>query len=401
MKFAHLADCHIGSWSDSRMRELSDNAAEKAFEVCMQENVDFVLVSGDLFNSALPNIDSLKLAVELLKQLYDKQIKVYVIPGSHDYSPSGKTMLDVLEKAGLVVNVYKAYLDKGYLVDEKTGAIITGILGKRGGLEKEDYENLNIARLENLSGFKIFMFHSAVEGFVPNELEAIKAIDLALFPKGFDYYAGGHLHIVEQKKVEGYGVFAYPGPVLPDNFKELEDLKNGGLYIIDAKDSLKVMYKPIVVCNVHGIDIDCEGLTPEKVNSMLRQEAGSKELINTVVTIRLRGELLTGKRSDIEIKEISKLLTLKGALCVLKNTNKLSSKEFQGVDVRKGSVEETERALIEEHVDQITLNGYERNKQIKLVEMLMQVLGTEKGDGEKVSDFEKRVKEEVKEVLGV
>ena len=34
-------------------------------------------------------------------------IEVYVIPGSHDFSPSGKTMLDVLENSGLVINVNK------------------------------------------------------------------------------------------------------------------------------------------------------------------------------------------------------------------------------------------------------------------------------------------------------
>jgi len=67
----------------------------------LKKKVDFILIAGDLFNTSLPGIDKLKLAVQKLKQLKDNNIPVYIIAGSHDFSPSGKTMLDVLENAGL------------------------------------------------------------------------------------------------------------------------------------------------------------------------------------------------------------------------------------------------------------------------------------------------------------
>ena len=146
MKFAHMADCHIGSWRDPKLKDMSTLAFGKAIKKCIEENVDFILISGDLFNTSLPRLDNLKTVVSIFKKLKDKDIPVYIIPGSHDYSPSGKTMLDVLEEAGLFINVVKGEdvdgkIKLNFTIDEKTGAKITGMLGKRYSLEKEYYKN--------------------------------------------------------------------------------------------------------------------------------------------------------------------------------------------------------------------------------------------------------------------
>ena len=101
MKFVHLSDCHIGGWRDDKLSILGIKAFEKAIDESIAKQADFVLISGDLFNSALPPIDKLKGAVIVLKKLKNNEIPCYIIPGSHDFSPSGKTMLDVLEHAGL------------------------------------------------------------------------------------------------------------------------------------------------------------------------------------------------------------------------------------------------------------------------------------------------------------
>ena len=127
MKFAHLADCHIGSWRDPKLRELSSRAFSKAVDICIEKQVDFALIAGDLFNTSLPGIDLLKKAVTDLNKLKQNKIPVYLIAGSHDFSPSGKTMLDVLEEAGLFTNVAKGDIDGDKLklkltIDQKTSA---------------------------------------------------------------------------------------------------------------------------------------------------------------------------------------------------------------------------------------------------------------------------------------
>ena len=85
MKFAHLADCHIGGWRDPKLRNIAAKAFEKAIDSCIEKNVDFILIAGDLFNTSLPSVDGLKLAVKKLKELKDKNIPVYLIAGSHDF----------------------------------------------------------------------------------------------------------------------------------------------------------------------------------------------------------------------------------------------------------------------------------------------------------------------------
>src|SRR3989338_10236155 len=104
MKFAHIADCHLGSWSSHpEMKELPLKAFEQAVNACIMEKVDFILVAGDLFDTSMPGVDVLRFAAEHLRRCRDNGITVYIIAGSHDYSPTGKTMISVLESAGLVV----------------------------------------------------------------------------------------------------------------------------------------------------------------------------------------------------------------------------------------------------------------------------------------------------------
>ena len=71
MKFAHLADCHIGGWREPKLKELSIKAFSKAVNSCIDKNMDFILISGDMFDTSLPGIDVLKEVGEISK------VKVY------------------------------------------------------------------------------------------------------------------------------------------------------------------------------------------------------------------------------------------------------------------------------------------------------------------------------------
>jgi DNA repair exonuclease SbcCD nuclease subunit len=403
MKFAHIADCHIGSWRDPKLRDVSVMAFNKAIDKCVEEAVDFILISGDLFNTSLPRIDNLKEVVMTFRKLKDKNIPVYIIPGSHDFSPSGKTMLDVLEEAGLFVNVVKGEEVDGKLklkftVDEKTGAKITGMLGKRYSMEKKYYENLILDNLEQEKGYKIFMFHSGIDELKPEDMRNIITQPLSLLPKNFDYYAGGHVHIVEEKKIDGYGTIAYPGPLFPNSFSELEKLERGGFYIVE--DNVP-KFHPVQVYNLFKINKKCNGKTPEQVYDDLNKEIKDKEFNNTIVLIRLSGTLISGKPTDIDFKGIFSLLYDKSAYFVMKNTNALTTKEFEEIKIDTKSVEDAESSIIKEHLGQIKLNNMNLEKEEFLIKELIKTLATEKQEGETVSDFERRVKEEVSKVMDV
>ena len=247
-------------------------------------------------------------------------------------------MLDVLENAGLCINVAKGEivsekLKLNFTVDKKTGVKITGIIGKKGGLEKSYYEDLLREELEKEEGYKIFMFHSLLSELKPKEFEKVDSQPLSLLPKNFNYYAGGHPHFVFAKEIEGYGLIAYPGPLFPNNFAELEKLERGGFYIFDNN---KVEWMPIQIYNVY-----------------------------------------------------------------MKNTNALTTKEFEEIKIDTASTEDTEERLIKEHLGKIKVDGMDLEKEERLVKELIKLLDKEKEEGEKVADFERRIKGDINRIVEI
>ena len=115
MKFAHMGDCHLGGWRQPELQELNFQCFQKAVDLCIKNKVDFILIAGDLFDSAYPPIETIKEAFNKFRKIKEARIPVFLIAGSHDYSASGKTFLDVLEKAGLCKNVSKYEEHEGYL----------------------------------------------------------------------------------------------------------------------------------------------------------------------------------------------------------------------------------------------------------------------------------------------
>ena len=400
MKFAHLADAHIGSWRDPKLSEVNTNAFIKVIDTCIEKQVDFVLIAGDLFNTSMPGIDAIKTAVIKLKELKDKDIPVYTIAGSHDFSPSGKTMLDVLEHAGLITDVSKGDIQEdklklNFILDPKTGAKLTGMLGKKAMLEKSYYELLDRASLEKEDGFKIFMFHTALTELKSKEMEKMESSPLSFLPKGFSYYAGGHVHIVYEGHHDGYGTITYPGPVFPNSFSELEKLKRGGFYIVDNG---KPEWHPIELHKVISLDIDSGSRTPGEVEDDIKSRLKEQDTKDAIVTLRVAGTLSSGKPSDIGFNELFSDLYDKGAYFVMKNISKLNSKEFEEIKTDKSSIEEIEESVIAEHLGQIPL-GLPPEQEKELTASLMSALDAEKHEGETATSFTERLKAEVDRIL--
>ena len=381
MKFAHLADCHIGGWKDIELKELSIKAFENAVNICINENVGFLLIAGDLFNTSLPSIDLIKRTAEILNKLKEADIDAYIIPGSHDFSPSGKTMIDVLENAGLMVNVMKIKDNKLLFTHDKTGVKITGLVGLRSSLDRYYYENLDFSNLENEDGFKIFMLHNTINELKPKDLEKVEGLPMNLLPKGFDYYAAGHVHYIKESEYDK-GKLIYPGPLFPNNFKELEELKHGGFYIYD-NGNLK--YIPIKLKDVLCIEINADGKTSREVEDEILE---IKSYEDKVLLLRVKGVLKEGKSSDINFKTISD--SFRNSFVFLKNTTKLTSKEFFDMEIKEGEIEDVEEDIIKE---------FKLDYNEEFVVNLMNALDKEKNEGERNIDFEKRLLKDIEGFL--
>lgn len=396
MLFAHISDCHIGGWKEDKLKEMNLECFRKAIFEITKRKVDFLLISGDLFNTALPQIDYIKETTSELKKLKDLGIPVYMIAGSHDFSPSGKTMLEVLEKAGLIINVmqFENNLLK-FTLDEKTNAKITGMIGKKGGLEINDYEVLNKEPLEKEEGFKIFMFHTAIEEFKPKGCEEMHGAGVAMLPNNFNYYAGGHVHYIFQKEF-GKGVLTFPGALFPNNFKEMEDYPYGGVYFVD--ENSKYEFLPIKVKEIFSFEINVNGFSPEKATQTIIEVVRSKDLKDKIVTLRVYGEI-DGKTADVNFKEVFEVMN--EAYYVLKNTAKLQSKKSGEIAMKLGTVEEIEKEVLKENISEIKIKDMSKEKEEEFTNRLINLLNKEKEDGEKVGDFEKRIVSESLKVLEI
>ena len=389
MKFAHMADLHIGGWSEKELERIGIEAFEESVDICIAKRVGFVIIAGDLFDTSIPNIDLIKEVARILNKLKEEEISCYIIPGSHDYSPSGKTMLDVLEKAGLVENVmkYDNKEDKIELkfTEDKTGVKLTGIYGKKAGLEIEFYKCLIRDNLEQEKGFKIFLFHTTLDELKTKDYDNVEGHDLAIFPKGFNYYAGGHIHVVNSINKEGYGKIVYPGPIFPNNFSELEKLKQGGFYIVD--DNLNMEKIEIKIKEVVSFNINVDNLNPQQAYDKILSEISLKDINNKIVTLRVHGNL-NGKVSDINLKKIIESLN---CYHVLKNISGLKSKESEKIQIESGDVLDIENKIISENLKNVDFKDKFKD--------LMQVLSLEKQEGETNSGFEDRLIKEVESLF--
>ena len=203
-KFAHLADCHLGAQKYSELKELEIKAFKECLDKCIKEKVDFIIIAGDLFHSNLPDMSIVKQAVGILKEVADKGIPVYINYGSHDFSPNETSIIDVITESGLLKKLFNGYVVKNdlgeeklklkFITDKKTGAKLTGISGRKMGMDDAYYNMLDKKSLEEEEGFKIFVFHTSIKNLLPDFLSKMDGIDIKRLPKEFDYYAGGHIH---------------------------------------------------------------------------------------------------------------------------------------------------------------------------------------------------------------
>jgi hypothetical protein len=383
VRFAHIADVHLGGWKQEPMQKLNFESFVKTIDICIKEKLDFVLVAGDLFDTAFPGIEVLKEAFAQFKRLKDSKIPVFIIAGSHDYSVSGKTFLDVLEKAGFCKNV------ENFEESEETitlnpiiylGVALYGYPGRKSGLEVGQLRRVKLNDAPGL--FKIFMLHTTLDkakGTLP-----IDAIESDLLPKA-DYYALGHLHIDFQ-----YENFVYPGPIYPNNFQELEDLRNGSFYIVDTESPNPLKKVEIKIKEVLPIQIEIKNSlnATDKIISILKE----KDIKNKIILLRLKGEIESGEISDIKFQKIEEFANKEGAYFVLRNTHELNTKELE-IDVEIADSENIEEDTIKVYSEE---NPSDFNL---LISPLMNALYLEKQEGETNENFTTRLLEGTKKIL--
>lgn len=391
VKFAHFSDCHLGGWKIPEMAALNSLTFEKAIDSCIRQKVDFVLIAGDFFDTAMPSIDVLKMAAKKLKDLQDHEIPCYLIAGSHDFSASGKTFLDVLNNAGLCKNVGSS--DELAIYEEEK-AVIAGIAGLKTQRDQEVIRKIKTPSLEKYGNkLKVIMLHTTIHENKPNEM--IESISVDDLPKGFDYYALGHIHQPYHNKINEKFV-VYPGPLFPNNFSEVEQLGNGGFVIATFEDGkISIERQEVKLKETFLIEVDASNKSPEIVTSQILGIIKKENAEDKIILLRISGTLSRGKTSDIDFKQINIEVKKKGSYVLLKNTSGLESPEFKiRIKSRSENIEEIEKEIMKEQKVAESEFG-------KLFLDLMKSLDSEKYEGETVSTFESRLLDGANKVLSL
>ena len=394
MRFTHLADCHLGGWRFEALKKLNMESFKFAVDFTIKNKSDFMLIAGDLFDSAYPRIDIIGATFEQFKLLKDAKIPVYLISGSHDYSASGKTFLDLLEASGLCINVGNHNVEEDISIllppTFHKDIAIYGYPGKKSGLE---LKHMKRTYIEDNDKFRILMIHSTITdviGTLP-----IESVNTNHLPKA-DYYAFGHIHVKFEKFENGH-TFVYPGPTFPNNSKELRQLRHGSFHSVEVDDNRNIKTESIDIPTNEVLLIEHKIKNPSNSYTEVFNIFSDLDLEDKIIILRLSGNITRNQHSDIKFDEIRRHLKEKKALVFLHNTSQINI-------ILEDCAEQTFMKKNFKEIEKETFNKFIKDNPTsfnKNHQALFSALLLEKEDKETKAKFADRLIKKVSEVLDI
>jgi len=413
LKFAHLSDVHLGFQKHESLQKIEQQVFEKILDECINRKVNFILIPGDLFHVNIPEMRVQKFAFAKFRQVHDAGIPIYVVYGSHDFSPVSNSVIDLLAEIGYIKKVTNATshedgkISLKCLIDEKTGTKITGLSGLKVGKDREWYEKLDRSSLEAEQGLKIFLFHGGISDMKTDSGMDGDQMPLSLLPKGFSYYAGGHMHKFNHQSFDEYSNVVYPGTPFAGYHADLEDNANGqkrGFVLVEFDDKIKsVDFVEIENTEYEIIEVDANNRKAESVNQELSEKTADVDVVNKVVIVKIQGELMSGKTAEVDVSIVRDNLNNKDALVVNVSKNQLTSKEYSITEAKGSNKEEIETNVFSENIGQLKFDYPELldKSGIKLASKLLQELGQSKLENEKNNEYVPRIRDSALALLGL
>lgn len=292
MKFVHAADLHI----DSPLRGLDEYpgapvervrlapraALENVVRLCLEEQADFLVVSGDLFDYDWRDFNTALFVVNQFRRLEREGTPVFMIRGNHDSReemslkvpwPKNVTLFDHQQPQSFPL--------------ERCDVVLHGMSFPK----REVKENLVPRYPPPVKGmFNIGLLHTNATGSVDHDPYAPCTLD-DLTLKGYDYWALGHVH--------QYGVLhtaphvVYSGNTQGRHVRECGE-KGCVLLTVDDGQVTEVEFRSTDVLRWHRIIIELaadDGLDElyERARRELRQIAAAVEGRLAGVRVEIRG----------------------------------------------------------------------------------------------------------------
>ena len=416
--FAHLSDIHLGFQKHEGLQRIEQEAFERVIDECISLGVDFVLIPGDIFHTNVPEMRVQKFAFAKFRQLHEAGIPAYVVYGSHDFSPVENSVIDLLAETGYITKVTRQAggqqegggVRLGFVTDGRTGAKIAGLSGLKAGKDREYYENLDRGPLESETGFKIFLFHAGISEMIAGGSRGSdwEVMPLSLLPRGFSYYAGGHLHAYHHQEFDGHPHVVYPGTPFAGYHSDLEENARGqkrGFVLVrfggEAVESVEFVRVEIARYGI--IEVDANNRGSESVDGDLQDKVDRADPEGKIMVVKVRGKLSSGKTSDVDVSGARERLVEAGAPAVNISRNQLTSKEYDITESKGESRDEVESNLFKENIGQ--LNFSQRmltgDDGVRLAKELLMCLGQSQVANEKKADYTARVTDAALAAMGV
>ncbi len=264
MKILHTADWHIGKVLHKQgLRAELELFFDWLIELLKVEDIDLLLVSGDIFDLANPAVKDRELYYKFLSRLIHLKIKVIITGGNHDavgLLNAPKNILDSLNitvvggaKENIEEELIEIKNEQGeielivaavpFLRDKDLRSKETDILYKnrteaiREGIKKH-YAELAVMCEKKYSTLPaIAMGHLYTKGALTSESERdihvgnAAAVESNIFSKTFDYVALGHIH--RPQVIGKNNNIRYSGSPIALSFSERSD--NKSLVLLELK----------------------------------------------------------------------------------------------------------------------------------------------------------------------
>lgn len=257
MRILHTSDWHLGR-AFHRVSMLDAQAAFIGHLVATvrERGVDAVVVSGDVYDRAVPPLAAVELFDDALHRLADLGVPTVMISGNHDSARRLGVGAGLIDRAGIHLRTDPAGCGTPVMLADAHGEVafyglpyLEPALVKAGfGVEKAGHEAVLAAAMDRVrtdlaaraEGTRsVVLAHAFVTGGEQSESErditvgGVAAVPSGVFD-GVDYVALGHLHGCQTLT----GRVRYSGSPLPYSFSEATHRKSMWLVDLDADGSV-------------------------------------------------------------------------------------------------------------------------------------------------------------------
>ena len=266
MKFLHVSDTHLGysayrkaTEDGINQREIDIyNTFEQFVDYAIKSKPDFIIHSGDLFDSVRPNNRAITFALKQIIRLSNEKIPFFVIAGNHEHPKLKETghIFSIFDHLENVYPIYNAKYETFTLKIKDKKIMIHAV--PQCELKSQFNNELKKIKPDSKIDYNIFLSHGAISGihvFSMNEFNELMIPSNILSDK-FDYIALGHYH--KYTKIANNAF--YSGSIERFTFTDATDkkgfieneFKNGKLKhnFIELKNRPMIDSKPIKCTNL-------------------------------------------------------------------------------------------------------------------------------------------------------